>query len=215
MLIAAITSCTNTSNPAVMIGRGPAGPQRAPARPDRQALGQDQPGARLARRHGLPARRRAARRPGRCGLLHRRLRLHHLHRQLRSAAAGDLRGRQGRRYRRLRGALRQSQLRGPRASGSEDELPRLAAAGGGLCAGRLARRRSDHRAARHGRRRQAGVPQGHLAERSRSAGDDPAVRRFGDVQEELRQRVRRRRALERHPRAGRQDLRLGRASPPT
>ena len=51
-------------------------------------------------------------------LRRRRLRLHHLHRQLRPAEAGDLRRREGRRHHRLLGALRQSQLRRPRAPGS-------------------------------------------------------------------------------------------------
>ena len=32
VVIAAITSCTNTSNPSVMIGAGPARPQRGRAR---------------------------------------------------------------------------------------------------------------------------------------------------------------------------------------
>ena len=43
----------------------------------------------------------------------RRLRLHDLHRQLRPAAGGDLEGGQRQRPRRLLGALRQPQLRGP------------------------------------------------------------------------------------------------------
>ena len=52
--IAAITSCTNTSNPAVMLGGGP--PRRARPRPglERKAMGQDEPRAGFARREELP-----------------------------------------------------------------------------------------------------------------------------------------------------------------
>ena len=95
--IAAITSCTNTSNPQVMIGAGAARPERGRARPEPQAVGQDHPGARLQGRHGLlrPGRPDAV--PGQARLQPGRLRLHHLHRQLRPAARGDLRrGQRGR-----------------------------------------------------------------------------------------------------------------------
>jgi len=44
-VIAAITSCTNTSNPSLMLGGGPACEESCRARFARQALGQDQPGA--------------------------------------------------------------------------------------------------------------------------------------------------------------------------
>ncbi len=91
VLIAAITSCTNTSNPVRADGRRTAGAQCAPPRPHGQALGQDQPGAGLARGHRLPAEGRAARRAGAHRLRPGRLRLHHLHRQLRPAQARDLR----------------------------------------------------------------------------------------------------------------------------
>ncbi len=79
------------------------------------------------------------------------------------------------RYHGLRGALRQPQLRGPRASRSADELPRLPAAGRGVRAGRHARYRSHQRAARHRQGRQARVPGRHLAERRGSAGAAPAA----------------------------------------
>ena len=118
VVIAAITSCTNTSNPDRDDRRRPAGAEGAPARPDAQALGQDQPGAGLAGGHRLPdarpacwptskrsastssatAARPASATPARC--------------------ARDLGRREGRRRRRRLGALRQPQLRGPRASGS-------------------------------------------------------------------------------------------------
>ncbi len=60
VLIAAITSCTNTSNPYVLIAAGLGGPQCAQGRADFQALGEDLAGARLARGHRLPQRRRPA-----------------------------------------------------------------------------------------------------------------------------------------------------------
>ncbi len=86
--IAAITSCTNTSNPYVLMAAGPAGAQRRAARAQGQALGQDQPRAGFARGHRLPAPRPGCSTPLAVHRLQRRgLRLHHLHRQLRAAAS--------------------------------------------------------------------------------------------------------------------------------
>ena len=54
VVIAAITSCTNTSNPSVLIGAGPARPQCPPARGlTDQAVGQDVAGAGFAGGHRL------------------------------------------------------------------------------------------------------------------------------------------------------------------
>ena len=55
----------------------------------------------------------------------------------RARCAGDLQGDQRQRPRRRRCPLGQPQLRGPRLAGRAGELPRLAAAGRGLCARRL------------------------------------------------------------------------------
>ena len=93
VVIAAITSCTNTSNPSVMLGAGTPGPQRRAAGPDGQAVGQDLAGARLQGGHRVPGARRPGRVPRRARLQPRRLRLHDLHRQQRPAADGDLRRR--------------------------------------------------------------------------------------------------------------------------
>ena len=140
VLIAAITSCTNTSNPYVLMAAGLLARNARRARPDVASPG-SRPASRRARawspttcsKAGLLADLERAR------LQPRRLRLHHLHRQLRAAApeisdgraqAGDVVGRLG--------AVRQPQLRGPRAPRGEDELPRLAAAGRGLRARRHA-----------------------------------------------------------------------------
>ena len=57
-VIAAITSCTNTSNPSVMIGAGLVA-ARPSARAESEALGQDLAGAGLAGRHRLSRQGRA------------------------------------------------------------------------------------------------------------------------------------------------------------
>ena len=57
VVIAAITSCTNTSNPSVMIGAGPGGQEGGREGPDAQAVGEEQPRARLEGGHGVSRRR--------------------------------------------------------------------------------------------------------------------------------------------------------------
>ena len=118
--------------------RRPARPQGPREGPDQQALGEDLAGAGLAGGHRLsrpaPACRTTSTRsastssataappasaiPARC--------------------RGDLRGDQTQGPGRRLGALRQPQLRGPRQPRYARQLPRLAAAGGRLCARRLA-----------------------------------------------------------------------------
>ena len=53
VVIAAITSCTNTSNPSVLVAAGLVARKARGARPDAQALGQDQPRAGIAGGHRL------------------------------------------------------------------------------------------------------------------------------------------------------------------
>ena len=161
--IAAITSCTNTSNPYVLHGRRPAGAQRRKARPEIQALGEDQPCPGFARGHRLSDQGRVVRPAGVHRLQCRRLRLHHLHRQFGAAQAGNLRRHQDRRHRRHLGAVGQPQFRRARAPGSEDELPRFAAAGGGIRARRHHGRGSAERRARHRARWQTGAARQPLA----------------------------------------------------
>ena len=60
-MIAAITSCTNTSNPSVMVAAGLLAKKAVERGLDDQAVGQGQPGPRLEGRHRLPRRRRARR----------------------------------------------------------------------------------------------------------------------------------------------------------
>ena len=91
VVIAAITSCTNTSNPAVMVAAGLLRQARARARPRVQALGQDEPRARLEGRDRLLRAGGPDRPAGAARLQPRRLRLHDLHRELGAAARGDLR----------------------------------------------------------------------------------------------------------------------------
>ena len=87
VVIAAITSCTNTSNPSVMVGAGILA-RNAVARGLRaQAVGEDLARAGLEGRHRVPRPRRPDRAARAARLQPRRLRLHDVHRQLRAAAA--------------------------------------------------------------------------------------------------------------------------------
>ena len=91
-MIAAITSCTNTSNPTRDARRGPARAERGEEGTQDEAVGEDVARAGLEGRHRLSAtgRRAGVSRPAR--LPARRLRLHDVHRQLRSAARADRAG---------------------------------------------------------------------------------------------------------------------------
>ncbi len=84
VVIAAITSCTNTSNPAVMLGAGLVA--RNALRPQGEAVGEDLAGSGFQSGYGVSEQGRRAGRPECPGFQSRGLRLHHLHRQLRPAA---------------------------------------------------------------------------------------------------------------------------------
>ena len=90
--------------------------------------------------------------PRRARLPYGRLRLHDVHRELRPATRGDLRGNRGGRPRRLLPFSGEPQLRGAHPSGGEGELPRLAAARGGVRPRGTHGHRPRQRAARSGRR---------------------------------------------------------------
>ena len=75
--------------------RRPAGPQRGEQGADREALGEDHHGARLAGGHRLLREGRHVAVSREARLPPGRLRLHHLYRQLRAAAGRDLRGHPG------------------------------------------------------------------------------------------------------------------------
>ena len=93
VVIAAITSCTNTSNPSVMIGAALLAKKAVERGLDPQAVGQDDARAGLEGRHGLLRAGRPHAVPRQARLQPRRLRLHDLHRQLRPAAGADQQGR--------------------------------------------------------------------------------------------------------------------------
>ena len=80
--------------------------------------------------------------------------------------------------------LRQSQLRGPHQLRSPRQLSNVAAAGGRLRAGRTHRYRSPQRPDRQGQRRQAGLPRRHLAHAARSRRGRRAFRHRRNVLEE-------------------------------
>ncbi len=166
-----------------------------------QAVGQDHAGARLQGGHGLLRARRAAALPRQARLQPGRLRLHHVHRQLRAAAARDQRGGERERPGGDRRAVGEQELRGPHQPGREDELPGLSAAGGGVRADRDHGHRHAARAARLRRRGQAGLPCGHLAVAGGSRRRGAARGGRGDVHPRLRRRVHGRRQLARarHP----------------
>ena len=147
VVIAAITSCTNTSNPSVMLGAGLLATKAVEAGLDPAAVGEDEPGARVEGRHGVPGARGADRAARAAGLLARRLRLHDVHRQLRSAAGGDLARDRRARSDGLLGAVGQPQLRGAHPPRGQDELPRQPAAVRGLRAGGADGHRPHPRAA--------------------------------------------------------------------
>ena len=90
VVIAAITSCTNTSNPAVMIAAGLLAKKARERGLESQALGEDEPRARLEGRHRLLDRAGLTAPLEKLGLQPRRLRVHDLHRQLGPAARRDL-----------------------------------------------------------------------------------------------------------------------------
>ena len=166
-------------------------------------MGEDLARAGLEGRHGVLRQGQPRRLAGVARLPPRRLRLHDVHRQLRAAAGGDLQRRRRRGPRGRLRAQRQPQLRGPHQPRREDELPRVAAAGGGLRAGGDDGHRPARRAARAGLRRRGRLPQGHLALRRGGRARRRGVRARGDVPVLLRRGLRGRRALEGHSRSPR------------
>ena len=193
VVIASITSCTNTSNPSVMLGAGllakKAVERGLSVKPwVKTSLA---PGSKVVtdylRDAGLMPYLEAARLPP------RRLRLHDVHRQLGPAAGRRLRrrahGRHGRRGR----PLGQPQLRGPHQPAGQDELPRVAPARRRVRARGRDGQGPHDRADRHGPRRRARLPEGHLADAGRGPRGDPDGREARALPEGVRRRLRRRR----------------------
>jgi aconitate hydratase len=100
----------------------------------------------------------------------------------------------------------QPQLRRSGEPGRARQLSGLAAAGGGLCAGGLYVHGPDDRALGHGNGRRAGVPARHLAHQRRDRGAAARACHQRDVQPPLRGRLQGRRALAGHRGVGRPDL---------
>ena len=194
VIIAAITSCTNTSNPRNVIAAGAAGAQRQRARADPQAVGEELAGARLEGGAAVPGGSQAAARAGTAGLRHRRLRLHHLQRHERRAGPGHPEGSDRARPVRHRGAVRQPQLRRPHPSVCEAGVPGLAAAGDRLCHRRHRALRHREGRAGHRSRWQRGAAQGHLAVRCRDRRGRRGQRQAGAVPPGVRPDVRAARA---------------------
>ncbi len=86
VIIAAITSCTNTSNPSVMVAAGLLAKKAVERGMRSPALRENLPRPRQPRRHRLPQQGRPHPVSRSARFQHRRLRLHHLHRQQRPAA---------------------------------------------------------------------------------------------------------------------------------
>ena len=181
VVIAAITSCTNTSNPSVMLAAGLLAKEGRRAGTLDQALGQGEPGTRVEGGDRLPQGRRGRLRPRRPPVQPGRIRLHHLHRQLGSASPGHLRGDPEERPGGRGGAQREPQLRGPDQPRRPGQLSRLTPSGGRLRAGGHHGYRLRHRADRRGPPGQAGLPQGNLAEPEGHPGSHSQVGKDGNV----------------------------------
>jgi aconitate hydratase len=168
VLIAAITSCTNTSNPAVMLAAGLVA---------RNAAARGMKVKPWVKTSLAPGSKVVTEYLKKAGLLDD---LEALGFNVVGYGCTTCIGNSGplpediasrrhtTRHRRDQRTVRQPQLRGPHPPAGAHELPGFAAAGGGLCAGRQPRRRRQQRAAGRGQGRQARLPQGYLAELPRS-----------------------------------------------
>ena len=211
VLIAAITSCTNTSNPAVLVAAGLLARNANALGLDLQALGEDLARARLARGHRLFARRPDCSRDlealgfytvgygcttciGNSGPLKPEI--------SEAVRAGDVvacsvlsgnRNFEGR----VHPEIKMNFLASP-------PLVVAYALAGSLDIDITTEPLGN------GQERQAGLPQGYLAERRGSGEDGGRLGRLGHVHQGLRQCVPGRCQLARHQDAGRQDLCVGR-----
>jgi aconitate hydratase len=100
----------------------------------------------------------------------------------------------------------QPQFRGPGVAGRARQLPRLAASGGRLCAQGHGRGRHDRGAARHRLGRAAGLPQGRVAVERRDPPTDRRPRPWRHVPGPLRRRLQGRYAVALDSRGGGRDL---------
>jgi hypothetical protein len=212
VVIAAITSCTNTSNPSVLIGAGlvarkalEKGLKRKPwvktsLAPGAQVVtdyleraGLQTTSTRSASTSSATAAPPASATPARL--------------------TADLQGDQRQRPDRLLGAVRQPQLRGPRQSRTCGQLPGLAAAGRRLCACRhlnvdLTRDRSART------RTATRLPEGHLADHAGDRRPHPPRTSPRDVPDALFRRLQGRRDTGRRSRSRAVRPTPGRRPPP-
>ena len=166
VLIASITSCTNTSNPALLLAAGLLAKRAVEKGLKPSSARQDLARARLQGRHRLPARRGPAAVARKARLRRGRLRLHHLHGRGRSARCRRSRKRWSRKdlvtcavlsgnrnfEARVHANLRANYL----------ASPALVVA---YAHRRHGAHRSHQRPAGHGQRRQAGLSEGPVAHR--------------------------------------------------
>ncbi len=124
--VASITSCTNTSNPSVMIGAALVAKKAVEKGLTRKPWVKTSLAPGIAGGHRLLREGRAHRVPRQDRVQPGRLRLRHLHRQHGPADPGDLRRGQRGGHGGHRRPLRQPELRGPDQPRREDELPRVA-----------------------------------------------------------------------------------------
>ena len=214
-MIAAITCCTNTSNPCVLIAAGllarKAVAKGLTSKPwVKTSLA---PGSQVVTEYldkaGLQKRPRQAR------LQSGRLRLHHLHRQLRPAAGriSDAINENG-----LVAAAVLSGNRNFEGRVNPDVRANYLASPPLVVAYALAGTMQMDLTSEPlgtGKRRQAGLPEGHLADLARRSRRSSREHHARAVPRPLRRRVQGRRQLARHRVGGRRDLRVGRRGPPT
>ncbi len=194
--VAAITSCTNTSNPQVMIGAALLAKKAVEKGLSRKPWVKTTLSPAPRSSWTTTSARACCRTPWKLGFNLARLRLYDMHRQLRSTAGRDLRRRQRSRSGRCLGVVRQPQLRGSDQPGHQDELPGLPATGGRLRDRRFDGHRHHPGFARRRRAGKPGVSARHLALAGGDRGDHRHGDQPGDVHPRLRRRVRRRRAVE-------------------
>ena len=135
VVIAAITSCTNTSNPSVMLAAGLLAKNAAERglKVPHYVKTSLAPGSRVVtdylEKAGLTESLEAL------GFPYRRIRMYDVHWQQRTITGSRCRGGQGRRAGCIRGAERQPQFRRPRQPAGAGELPGESSLGGGVCLG--------------------------------------------------------------------------------
>jgi aconitase A len=210
VVIASITSCTNTSNPYVMIGAGLVARKAAALGLNRKPWVKTSlaPGSQVVSAYLEAAGLQedldkigfnlvgygCTTCIGNSGTL----------------AEGDFRGHCRGRPRGDLGPVGQPQLRGPDLAGRAGELPRLAAAGGGLCAGGHDGHQPRHRSDRADAGREGRLPQGHLADAGRDRGTGRGDRHAGGVHREIRRCLQGRREVAGRRGDGGRGLRLAR-----